>query len=331
MRGLPASVLGVIVLAGCSSAPSPSSATTLVPTASPSAPAASDPAASAALASASSSLAHYSDNGISFDYPASWQLRPENVLLRTGTVFAFVGTAPSVASCSGESRGPGCSVDWKLQPGTVSVEFASQESPPLDQPLYELPLESGSTRLSVGGLPAIKSTAGFGSGADVEMSWALSIPGSPDSTYGLMAAAKNPGAEQALEQVDALIASVQFVPPVEPLPTGATQDAAIARAVMALAAHDQSFSCFPTTIGQTADAVIQYFPAYSKLRKPVPVRCSIAVEETPIDMWRMELTISWDAAKDRTAGTNVDYVWVDATGEPGLETGGGTDAPPYWP
>jgi hypothetical protein len=279
--------------------------------------------------SPSPAVAHYSDNGVSFDYPASWQVRPQNVLRRTGMLFALIGTARS--ACLAASIGPDCSVDWNLQPGTISVEFVSQESPPLFQPLYEEPIASGSTRLTVGGLPAVKSTSNLGSIGDADAYWAISVPGNPESSYGFMAAAMNPGAQQALEQVDAIVASLQYVPPVEPLPTGAARDAAIARAVTALAAHDQSFSCFPTKVGETTDAVIQYFPAYSKLRKPVPVHCSIAVEETPIEMWKMKLTISWDAANDRKAGTNVDYVWVDATGEPGLETGGGTDAPPYWP
>ena len=244
-------------------------------------------------------------------------------------LFALIGNAPS--TCGAAPVGPDCQVDWNLQPGTISIEFVSQESPPLFQPLYEEPIESGSTRLSVGGLPAIKSNSDFGAVADAHAYWAVSIPGSPDSSYGFMAVAMNPGAEQALEQVDALMASLQYLPPVEPLPTGAARDAAIASAVTALATHDQSFSCFPTKVGETKDAVIQYFPAFSKLRKPVPVHCSIAVEETPIEMWKMKLTISWDAANDRKAGTNVSYVWVDATGQPGLGTGGGTDGPPYWP
>jgi len=330
MRGLPASVLGVIVLAGCSSAPSPSPGTTLVPTASPSAPAASVPAVSAALASASSSLAHYSDNGIAFDYPARWQLQPLNVLLRTGPVLALLGTAPSQMSC-GQSVGPDCSLKWNLQPGSLSVELAAAESPPRDEPLYAVPVGSGSMHVTIGGLPAIVTTTGFGSGGDAEKSWLITIPGSPDSALAFNATAMDPGADQAMELVDALIASLQYVPAIEPLPTGSAPDTLLASAMEAMAAHDTSFSCFPTTMGETADAVVQQFPGYSMLRKPVPVHCSTAVEETPIDAWRIKLTIAWDAAKDRKPGSLVTYVWVDHNGQPGLEQGIGGDSPPYWP
>jgi hypothetical protein len=323
----------ILVVAACTTGPTvPMGPPVQQPTLTPASESQSIvPSTSTSASPSTSGLAHYSDNGISFDYPASWQLRPENVLLRTGPVFAFIGTAPSQMSCGSSTEFGNCTVGWNLQPGTVSVELVSEESPPLPEPLYELPIQSGSTHVAVGGLPAIMTTAGFGSGGDMEISWAVTTPGSPDSAYGFMVAAMDPGTHQARQQVEALIASVQFVPPVEPLPSGAERDAAIARALTTLAAHDQSFVCFPTTIGQSADAVIQYFPAFSKLRKPVPVRCSTDVEETPIDLWRLTLTISWDAAKDRTAGTNVTHVWVDPTGEPGLAYGGGPDSPPYWP
>ncbi len=325
-------VLGVSLL-GCSGAISPSPASRLstpIPSPSTTPPNTSASASPSIPGTSTPSMAHYSDNGIAFDYPATWQLQPLNVLLRTGPVLALLGTAPSQMSC-GQSVGPDCSLRWNLAPGTVSVELAAAESPPMDEPLYAQPVNSGSMHITVGGLPAVVATSGFGSGGDAERSWLISIPGSPDSALRFNATAMNPGADQTLEQVDALIASLNYVPAIEPLPTGSARDAALASAMETIAAHDASFSCFPTTMDQTADAVVQQFPGYSKLRKPVPVHCSTTVEETPIDAWRLKLTIAWDAAKDRKAGSLVNYLWVDHDGQPGLEQGIGGDSPPYWP
>lgn len=329
------SFIGVLAvcLLGCSTAISPSppsDVSTPLTSSPPPLPSSSAAAPRSTVGASTPGLAHYSDNGVAFDYPATWQLQPLNVLLRTGPVLALLGTAPSQMSC-GQSVGPDCSLKWNLQPGTVSVELAAAESPPRDEPLYAVPVGSGSTHITVGGLPAVVTTSGFGSVGDAEKSWLITIPGSPDSALSFSATAMNPGSDQALIQVDALIASLQYVPAIEPLATGSARDAALASAIETLVAHDASFSCFPTTMDQTADAVVQQFPGYSKLRKPVPVHCSTTVEATPIDAWRLKLTIAWDVAKDRKAGSLVNYVWVDHTGQPGLEQGIGGDSPPYWP
>lgn len=334
MRGLN---LGVLVLGlsllACSTAVSPSPASVVsTPTVSLSAslPNSSVAPSPSIQGSSTPGMAHYSDNGIAFDYPATWQLQPLNVLLRTGPVLALLGTAPSQMSC-GQSVGPDCSLKWNLQPGSLSVELAAAEGPPRDEPLYAVPVGSGSMHVTIGGLPAIVTTTGFGSGGDAEKSWLITIPGSPDSALAFNATAMDPGADQAMELVDALIASLQYVPAIEPLPTGSARGTLLASAMEAMAAHDTTFSCFPTTMGETADAVVQQFPGYSMLRKPVPVHCSTAVEETPIDAWRIKLTIAWDAAKDRKPGSLVTYVWVDHNGQPGLEQSIGGDSPPYWP
>ncbi len=278
-------------------------------------------------------LARYSDNGISFEYPASWQLTPEDVQLRFGTIFAFVGTAPSNASCASASRGDSCVTRWNLQPGSVSVRFVTESGPLMAGQLFEQDLQAGWTRTTVGGMPAITATTlDLNTGGDMEISWMLSMPGTPDVTYSVEAAALSPGTELALSQVKALVASIQFVPPPMPLPTGSARDAAVSHALETLTALDQSYACFPGTSGVATDAVIEYFPGYSKTRKPVPVTCTTDIEETPIDLWRLTLTITWDAASDRKAGSCVSYEWVDAEGNPGGSYAYGSEGcPPYWP
>jgi hypothetical protein len=275
-------------------------------------------------------LAHFSAEGIEFDYPGDWQVRPQDAMLRFGQVIAFVGTASSTYACAHELGPGGCTANWHLEPGSVSVELTTNRTP-WGGPIREHDLPTGSTAVTIGGLPAFMSTHWEVPDADLTLSWTLSVPRDPLGTYGITAAARAPVTEALRQQLDALISSVRFEPPIVELPMGDTRDGAVARALETLSATDDSFECFPRMVGASAEATIRAIPFYSGLRRDLPVICSTNVEETPIGLWRVLLTVAWKADHDRSAGSITTIEWVDDSG--GLHGGesGPHDSPPYWP
>jgi len=56
------------------------------------------------------------------------------------------------------------------------------------------------------------------------------------------------------------------------------------------------------------------------------VTCSVTVAPTDIGFWKLDLTISWTAASDRSAGSMRWTEWLPPDGSPGAETG--TGGPP---
>lgn len=276
-------------------------------------------------------LAHYTAHGISFDYPAHWRLLEQDLHTRTSTVVAFVGTAPAQSGCLTTGNMTTCGTDWRLQPGTVSVRLTLEGGGPVQDPVFERPLGDGAQRLEIDGLPAIFARGEKVANADISLRWTLSMPESMHDSYGLTAAIRGPGVDEMFAQLQDLVSSIRYDPPVTRLEDGPARDAAVARALNTLAASDPSFECFPRVAGESRQAVIREVPFHAPLRRPLPVRCSTDVEATPLAMWRLTLTIAWDAADDRQAGMIITRVWVTAHGEPGTSEGEGSDTLPYWP
>jgi hypothetical protein len=275
-------------------------------------------------------LAHLVVEGLGFDYPSEWQAGHYEINSRIQAVVAFVGTAGSEISCQQDPMSGGCVWDWHIEPGTVSVEVIRAVGGPRGRP-FEMEPPPGFTAVTVGGLPALAGPAQLNILADLALSWTVSMPLSPWDTYGIVALAREPGIEAMERQIDALIASVRFEPPVPALPTGQARDAAVATALDSLVANDPSFDCFPRMIKASQDAVIRAIPHYAPMRKDLPATCSTNVEETPLGLWRLILTIAWDSARDRRAGSITTLVWVDGLGGLHGSESGPHDDPPYWP
>lgn len=283
------------------------------------------------------SLAHFHAGRIGFDYPAGWSVRPSGLRMHYVTVVAFVGTAPSTASCTSPTpNSVTCRTDFALAPGTVGVEVETQDGPPVTDPLTRAAHpEPGTQVVSIDGAPAFLSETPAAQVAPATRGLALEVP-DPAVTYArtwLRAEIRGPGEDELVAQVQALFASVRYEPPLRPTSSldAAAAAAASARAVAALAATDSAYACFPRVPGTSNHAVVRQLPFLSRLRKPLPVTCSTAIEGTPLELWRLRLTTAWVAARDRSAGTSTVIAWVGLDGNPTETTGSGAASIPHWP
>lgn len=288
-------------------------------------------------------LAHFDRDGLAFDYPASWKTSVSGLNMHYITILDFLGSGSGLATCAVITPGPSdqfiggseCGADLTVGAGQVMVELSRQDGPPRPGPIDPSDptgIESGGKYVTVGGLPAIfyeESRVDPNSGATLD--WTLSVPGDLISRYIIHAEIKNPGVEQMRAQVEALVASIRYDPPVPVLnPADGPRIAAIGLAQAR--SNDPAFACFPSVPGMTATATITQFPMYSALRKPLPVTCSTEIEPVAIGLWKMKLTESWTAASDRSAGSLTTTMWLAADGAPGMTGGGpGPSEMPYWP
>jgi hypothetical protein len=290
-------------------------------------------------------LAHYDRGGLAFNYPSSWALVPSDFVAHYGRPLAFLGTSSDLIAgrglptCNDITPGPSdqfigsseCGWNIGVGPGQVLVTVGLSEGPPRPGPIdtadpSQLPL--GGRYVTVGGLPA--TYAETTDGDTLTMSWMLSVPENLMSRFTIDAQIVGPGTETMRAQVEAMVASIRYDPPVVALdPADGPRIAALA--VASLQKSDPDFACFPTEPGATATATVNELPFYSELGKPLPVTCSIAIEPTYIGLWKMTLTQSWTAASDRTAGSLETTVWVGPDGVPGQTGGGAAPDIPYWP
>jgi hypothetical protein len=194
---------------------------------------------------------------------------------------------------------------------------------------------AGATRVKVGGMPAFYKTSALPYGAR-RLSWTIARPEAFDNYVSLQVDLLAPVGGQLESEVRAMVASVRFRPPVVPLVTdSASKAAAAASAVAALKAlkpEGAAYACFPAVPGTSRSAVIRQVPFFgATLRKPLPVVCSMTIEPSDLQLWKMTLRISWDADSDRKSGSYIIVQWVTREGRLSATTGGGSGSsePPY--
>jgi hypothetical protein len=281
-------------------------------------------------------LAHYEVSDIGFDYPASWAVRPSDADFHYSKALAFVGTAPSSAACAFAPDSGPCFIDYALGAGQVSIMIESSDGPPHADPLARAKNPpAGTSIVSIDGVPGFLTDPmqGEAAGATYE-SW-LEVP---DLTYTiasttLHAAIRGPGEEPLIAQVRALFESIHYEPAIRPTDqaTGDAAEFATAKAMAALKSNDPAYDCFPTMPGTSRKDVIRQLPMHSPLMKDLPVTCSTTTEGTPLELWRMTLTIAWTVAGDRSAGSSITTVWVSLEGQAGETSSSASKNPPYWP
>lgn len=157
-------------------------------------------------------------------------------------------------------------------------------------PLFDiLKRPADATPLTVGGLPAYvepASSVPASVRADLSFVWTLAMPGSVDNYYTVSADIRGPGTAETKAQVDALIASLRYDPPVVPLPTGAgAAEAAATKALATLAKQSASWLCFPSKPG-TRQMVVDGLPVGPNLARPQLATCTTAIEATPLQLLR---------------------------------------------
>ena len=302
MRALALGLLCMLVVGCASPAPSPTG---------------SKGATATATATATAlGLTHTSRWGLAFDYPADWTVADENEYLHYDTILGYIGSGSFSEPCTAITAPPGqsfpvgeeCSPVWNVPPGTAVIRVESLEGPIPVSPILDN-TDPSLRSMVIGGLPAlgpVDTALPSAATGTATLDWMLSTPGAPITVYTLEAEMQGPDLRTLQQQVLAVVASITYDPPVVPLPTGdalaPAEAALLAKAIPELIANDAALACFPAAPGATDTATITR-TSVGSLTKPLPVRCTTGIEPTPLGLWHLTLTYSWDAAADRTAGS----------------------------
>jgi hypothetical protein len=171
-------------------------------------------------AEARGSILHVHFDGLVFDMPASWTIRPANVdEFGANRIDAFVGTAPSVAGCYGiafQSPSVGassCSFDLRLAPGDVSIALEIAGGGPFRMTPIGDPstLQSGDRVVSVDGVPAVRNDSVTSLiGGPRGLSLAVQDVADLQTNWLLEAGVRDPGSEKLLSRVEDVFASVHY-------------------------------------------------------------------------------------------------------------------------
>jgi hypothetical protein len=276
---------------------------------------------SGSLPPSAGELSHFDRDGLAFDYPASWRLTASGQNMHYITILDFLGTGSGLATCAAVTPGPSdlfisgtdCGADMNVGPGEVEVQLSRGDGPPHGpiDPSASFAIGDAGSHVVVGGLPAIFSEDGSTASDSATLRWTLSVPDKAMSLYNIEARMRAPGLDLARAQVQALIASIRYDPPLVPLdPSDAGR--VLAAGLEAAARDDPGLACFPRVPG--ASATVMVVAGQVPLSRPLPVTCTTAIEPVAMWLWRLTLTESWQAASDRSAGTRTMTIWLSADG-----------------
>lgn len=133
-----------------------------------------------------------------------------------------------------------------------------------------------------------------------------------------------------LPAADAIVESARFDPPVPLLVTndgGQAARTALAHALLQLRDSASGYECFPDTPGTLIEASVRSMPGAPVLEDSLVVSCTSGVVATPLELWRLTFTETWQRSVGRDEGRRITNVWLDATDKVlGWESG--DDVPP---
>jgi hypothetical protein len=143
------------------------------------------------------------------------------------------------------------------------------------------------------------------------------VPGSINRVVGLSAALRGPGLAELEAKLDAMARSIRFATHPPPLDPARAPDALRAGLDFvdadAQTNNDTKFySCFPRRPGSRHVTLDRFWGAV--LDPPVPVVCTSAIEPTTVNLWRIMLSVEWDAGANHAAGTWREELYFDAKG-----------------
>jgi hypothetical protein len=173
-------------------------------------------------------LAHFDEGGLAFDYPATWREFHYAVDSSFSHVIAYLATVDVPVPCQTILRSDSTEIDcadrYSLAPDTLVVAVTSN-----GQPGFRISNHpDGVLPLTIGGLPGYL-TVTKPSGDTLSLVWTLSRPDSVDNYYQIAATVRGPTADTLRAQLEALIASLQYDPPVTAsLPAPATSPTELA-------------------------------------------------------------------------------------------------------
>ena len=268
------------------------------------------------------SLRTFDEEGITFSYPAAWHELHFTVDSSFSHLIADLATVevpvPCTTTVTPSFTEIACADRYQLVPDSLVVSVSSGGMPGFDI-LDRRPV--GATPLTVGGLPAYFESAPATSPTDLSLVWTISRPGTVDNFYEVRADMRGPGLDQMRSQLEAMIQSLRYDPPVVPLPPGsAAMAAAEANALAALVKDSPVWGCF--SLSGPGSMVIDSMPNGPPLAHSQLATCTMAIEASPLQLWRMSLSIRL-AKPDPYVGTGETTVqWINPDGTLGASIGG---------
>lgn len=267
-------------------------------------------------------LAHFRQDGLVFDYPAAWRPFRYQVVSSFSNLIVYLATVDVADPCVRTANSVACGQSYRLVPNSIVVSITGRGFPGFNILVGPPP---GATALVVGGLPAYVerlAPADAAAGADTSVQWTIARPGSVDNSYAIQADIQGPDVADQLHQVDALVASLQFDPPLVPLEaTDAAAEQAATKALAAMARTDPGYACFPGNPGirQMQVTALVSGPA---LAKPQVATCSTRIEATRLQLWRLTLIERLPEADPNGDSALQIVLWVSPDGTPGMMTSG---------
>lgn len=261
----------------------------------------------------------WQQQNVTFAHPVRWQWYPFDPAIHTNRfdVLGYLATAPiDVAQICSRSANPrGCDVGaFVLEPGSLAVTIRSGTSLSADVWQDEAPPDTQAT--TAGGMPALSREQLADDGV-LQLQWMIARPDVAGGWFELSAKIRGPGEAAARQELADLLASVAFVPPVEPLPD---EDRALTdigvdtlTELRAPRRARPAYACFPDRPG-ARPGVVDSLPGMRRLKKPLPVSCSLRVEATRWNLYRVRLRYAWADMAGRSAGSYLITYWVTADG-----------------
>ncbi|GAC1666137.1 MAG: hypothetical protein NVS9B8_07450 [Candidatus Limnocylindrales bacterium] len=272
-------------------------------------------------------LATFGEGGLVFSYPATWRLFHHTATSSFSWSIADLATVdvpdPCITTQDVVGASTTCADRFRLEPNSLVVHVGGGGAPGI--PIFRKP--AAATALTVDAMPAFFETLPpdeAAVGADESLVWTLSRPSSVDNFVELHALVRGPDLALLTGQLQALVSSIRYDPPVMRLPTSTGErDAAIGKALDSLARTSAAWRCFPHQIG-SAVGVISEYPDGPALAAPHRATCRTTVEATALQLWRATFTITLDTPDPIVGGIFAVEVWIAPDGTPGSMTSGST-------
>jgi hypothetical protein len=264
-----------------------------------------------------------------FDYPATWQFYRHIDPARAS--YAFHGgfltshAIDEAVACGTVLGQLGCDPEAvELGPGDALVEIVYLAHVPWAGDIVRGWTDPRFDPTTVAGVPAIMYE--WDRPTRHEIAWNILNGRDLSNSLEIRIKVGKTNARPALEQVDGIIDSLTFVPPIEPVDPG-KGPAVAAEAVRALRETGPGYECFAEALDIETRMEVSNIGGYG-LRQPIAVTCLTTIEATPINFWRLRLTAHWEAEAARNAGEMVITQWLAFDGTPSLSSNRHA-TPPY--
>ncbi len=251
------------------------------------------------------------------DYPASWRVFRYPVVASFFSLHGYIATFPIPDPCTRTTGTISCGVGgYELPENTVVLTILSWSTPWGN--ILTAP-DGDVVALRIHGLPAWRRDLGRDrhTGADRAIEWSIARPDSLNNWVTIKAQMRGPDIEPLERQVDAVIASIRWEPPVVPIDRGPIgrlgASAALGRYLESAAGSDPTYSCFLAADGERVSE-IDHVPGGMPVTEAAHVTCSTELAPTDFELWTATLTMRWGGDGERAGRWQV-VLYINGAGD----------------